>query len=1279
VPDGGADRLVPYVPTLVEDWLRDRPEQRHQELDCTLVFADVSGFTRMTELLGSRGKIGAEEMADLINATFAALLDAAYDYGAGLIKWGGDAAALLFDGPGHVLRACRGAWEMQRAMRRVGSLRTSRGPVRLRMSVGVHSGPADFFLVGGTDHRELIMTGPATTVLARMEQVAGPGQIVVSDATADALARAGERRPSTSIESGWLLSRAPHAELRPARREAIVEPGLDIGVALCRALREHIIDGGNDSEHREATIAFIKFSGVDERLAAGAADGVREALEELIGGVQADLDQHGVTFLASDLAPDGGKLILGAGIPKRLGHDLDRMIASVRAVLNRRGPLPLSAGITVGRVFVGDFGPSYRRTYSAMGDTINLAARLMAHAAPGELLGTKAVVDAASGRVPAFARPPFAAKGKRVPVTPFAIGGPGRSVGPVAPGAGPGDTAEPMVGREAELETLLELAAAAAGGAGNAVEIVGEPGLGKSRLLIEFGERASADMLWVDGDVYSATQPYAPFERLLRRRWGIADDDPAAARALRGGLEAAARTRAAHLLPWLPLIGVVAGLELPATSEVEQTEATVRKARLEELTSELLGAILYGPSILVFNDVHLMDSSSCDLIDRLARDASTRPWMVVASRRPDSPSPLRTARATRIELDPLSLAAAAELLHRATATAPLPAHRLAALAERAAGNPLFLRELVAQLAAGGSPDSLPSSVEAAIGARIDRLASADRRVLRCASVLGLDVDNSLLGEILHPAVQVRERATAQPLRLEALSEFLDPIASGRWRFNHQLVREVAYDGLPYRQRAELHARTASAIEQRAGGRPELHADLLSVHLFAGGQFEGAWRHARIAAEHARARYANQQAAESYRRALAAAAHVPDLPSTELGAVDAALGEICIELGELDAADAALRRALRRVGGDPIASARLELQVGYLRDIAGRHDVALRWVERAERSLGDLDGPEVRQIRGQLDVRRARIDYRRGRHADGQAYAAGAADLARGAGDRHTLAMALEYSDLCAVELGRPAGPAAEQALAIYEELGEVGAEARVRNTLGMLAYHRGDWPEALGQYEASEQAYGRAGTRWDAATPIANAAEIFVDQGRLDEAEAAIARAMSIWRGAGAASEVAFGESQLGRIAARRGRFVEATALLGSARDHFLAVGELTEVVVVDALLAECSLLSGEHDQALALAASALAQADTLGGAAAVPLLHRVRGAGLLALGMRLGAEESLRAALAAARRREAGHEVAFALIALLDAGFQSDADEGAGWARELDSRAARLGLLSAA
>lgn len=316
------------------------------------------------------------------------------------------------------------------------------------------------------------------------------------------------------------------------------------------------------------------------------------------------------------------------------------------------------------------------------------------------------------------------------------------------------------------------------------------------------------------------------------------------------------------------------------------------------------------------------------------------------------------------------------------------------------------------------------------------------------------------------------------------------------------------------------------------------------------------------------------------------------------------------------------------------------------------------------------------IRGQLAVRRARNCYRRGRHADALVFAGRAMKLARRDNDRRTLAEALEYADLCSVELGLTVGEGAQQALAIYEELGDLGAEARVRNTLGMLAYHQGAWPAAIEHYAAAERAYERCGRLWDGAISIANRAEILADQGRLEEARAALERATLIWRGVDASAEIAFGDYELGRIAARQGDTVEATRRFDAARDYFRAVGEQSEVVVVDALTAECLWLSGNHAAALALADETLARARALSGVPSVtPLLQRVRGAALLASGHRGDAERALRNGLEAARERDAAHEVVFTLTALLDGAMAADAAEERAWREEAARWAGDLGL----
>ena len=156
---GVSTPLLPYVPRLLGRWAPTGDDPRHMRVNGTVAFVDISGFTRLTERLARKGKVGAEEMSDILSATFAGLLGEVRDDGADLIKWGGDAVLLLFQGEEHAHRAARAAQRMRAKLRVIVRLPTTSGTVVLLMSVGVHSGDFDFFLLGAPDvHRELLIS-----------------------------------------------------------------------------------------------------------------------------------------------------------------------------------------------------------------------------------------------------------------------------------------------------------------------------------------------------------------------------------------------------------------------------------------------------------------------------------------------------------------------------------------------------------------------------------------------------------------------------------------------------------------------------------------------------------------------------------------------------------------------------------------------------------------------------------------------------------------------------------------------------------------------------------------------------------------------------------------------------------------------------------------------------------------------------------------------------------------------------------------------------------------
>jgi class 3 adenylate cyclase len=557
-----SESLRGYVPRLLIDWLRETPQERWRVVEGTLVFADISGFTGMTERLARRGKVGAEEISDLLSGCLAPIITVAARHGGDLLKWGGDAVLLLFDGPGDAARACRAAAMMRQALRDVGVLRSSAGAVRVRISVGIHTGV--FCLVlSDHSHTELLICGRDVSRTILMQQAANVGEILVSDDTARALAPGMVGEPHAG---GRRLRRVPDAP----QADPPLPPlgGVDLTRCLSRPVREHLLEDPDSAEHRRITAAFIEFAGTDQLFATAGAPGAQAALDQLVVTTQSACDAEQVTFLETDIGNDAGKIMLISGAPACHGDNEERMLRCVRRILDADQPLALRAGVNAGAVFAGGFGLPERRTFSVKGDAVNLAARLMSRAGPGQMLATSEVVNRSAQRFELIALAPFSVKGKSRPVEASVVGAP---IAAVRHDARNG----PMVGRERELATLRGALGAARSGHGRLVEIVGEPGIGKSRLVQELvTDAADAWVVTVACERYESAIPYAALRRLVRTAAGIADDaDSDEATTMLWNAVPASGT------PWMPLIGVAAGVvirRLPRSSSGSESNGSNR-------------------------------------------------------------------------------------------------------------------------------------------------------------------------------------------------------------------------------------------------------------------------------------------------------------------------------------------------------------------------------------------------------------------------------------------------------------------------------------------------------------------------------------------------------------------------------------------------------------------------------------------------------------------------------------------------------------------------------
>jgi tetratricopeptide (TPR) repeat protein len=779
-------------------------------------------------------------------------------------------------------------------------------------------------------------------------------------------------------------------------------------------------------------------------------------------------------------------------------------------------------------------------------------------------------------------------------------------------------------------------------GFGTMLEIVGEAGVGKSRLLQEF--RANAEGLTRLGarcDEYESSTPYFVFRSLLRPLVGDLGESAADATRALGAL---VDRVAPGLRPWLPLLAMPLDVEVEPTQEVQDLQPAFRRARLHGAVEELLKALLPEPTVILIEDVHWIDEASGDLLRHLGATNMTRPWAICCTRRPGDEGFVAAngtppVAAMTLLLEPLRDEEAAALV-RSTAGERLDDDEVATIVRRAGGNPLFLQELVSTAGREGT-EELPDSVDAVVSTRIDRLAPGDRTLLRWASVLGLLFD----GDVIQDVLDRDPIAAPESEAWDRLREFVerDPYVAGGYRFRHSLIRDAAYEGLPYRRRRELHQRVGEVYERRHAGAVDEVAELLSLHFSLARDAPRTWEYSLLAGRRAKDKFANVEAAEFYRRALGVAAEA-EVAEADRAHAWRALADVSTLAGRLDDAKAALAQA--RAFAPAAEQAKLMLDEGLLREEQGSYSEALRWYTRGEKALADV--PADRRERMAVELRRARAQarFRQGRYDEALELAADVIERAAALGDLPNLAHAYYLSHVIHTLRGSDERHAFRGlALPIFEEVGDLVGQASVLNNLGIEAYYAGRWDEARDLYERSRALRERIGDVINVATTTNNVAEIESDQGRFDDAEARFREALRIADSAGHKLIGAVARGNLGRLAARTGRFAEADELLAEALGTLQEIGAEPFVLELLARRAELSVLRGDAAaDTLRLVEEALDRPDLTPPVHA--LLERVRGAALRGRDAEQ-AGASLRRALEIAEAAQVEYEAGLARRAL--------------------------------
>lgn len=1181
--------LDPFGPRLGHEWAASPNAPRWQVREGTLGFFDVSGYTRLTERLARLGADGAEAITDIANALFVGLISAALSYGGDVLQFSGDAILVYFDGADHAARACLAASGMQRFIRDHGAITTDIGRVRLRMSVGLHSGPIMFALLGHDQLAVLALGEHASAALAA-EKEANAGEVLLTGSTA------------ARVDPGWVRSsREGMFRLGPVHS---VDPGLpdrehlrpDVAPAIASAfvplpLRALLAERGLPGEHRQLSLAFIGTRGLDELLLRSGPDELTARLQALTRSLEHVQAEYGLAWTGTDALPGGADFLLVAGTPVGHEDDEDRILLACRELLAEDFGLHLAVGVNRGRNFTGDVGHPWRRTYSISGDATNLAARIMARAESDQLLVHAPLMDRVRGVPTAREQEPFVAKGKRLPVRTVQLDD-------LRPGGDHTSQALPeLLGRTDEVDTLRSVLSRALTGEGAAVEIVGPAGLGKSRLLQTLRQLGDGTRwMQVGGEPYARTRALLPVRRLLRSLIGVADDADAVV--VVHALEREVRDRAPELRAWLPLLATVVGVTMAPSPETARLHPDYVAERRDAVTSAFILAFATAPLVLAFEDLHWFDDASLSIVTHLARATAGSCLLVVGTRRPEGGALADVEALVTVELDPLDDRSSTRVLLEAAGSVTLPEHLLRDLVARAAGNPMFLRELAASAAHGNSV-TVPERIERVVAARIDALDHRDRIQLREASVAGHHVELSFLARALGAA----ELADPRSWRgTDGLAEVRD----GTLHFRHDLVRAAAYEGLAHVRRRAVHAQLAETLADgvRSPDTAAELAPLLALHWSEAHAWGDAWTWGLRAVETATDRAAPVEAYALARRTLAAARRLPDLGEVAVGSLYETAGDLANRIGLLDDAHQAYGRARAHLRQSALAEARLARKRGDVAEKEGRYPQSLRWHRRGLTLVaGVLESREQREIYVDLRLSYAGTLHQQARNAASRALTLEVLPDAERLGGAVLAQAYLQLATTTAFLDSHDGEPYASRATEIIGSLGDDLRLACLHLNLGVAAVDANDFSAGLARYPQAEAAFARCGDAVGAALALHNRGELLGLLGCAGAVQC-FTDALRQFRACGYRVGELIALSGLGRAAAFDGDVSVALEHLTTARSGFVAIGHRAFEIDTDLRLAELQLLTGDVDAADTMLASAGPRIDGLERRGFFPVWH---------------------------------------------------------------------------
>ena len=943
--------LLPYIPSLVLSHIAassDFPKEPTTEnFTAAAVFADISGFTSLTEKLAARGPQGVEALSRILNDYFGRLTDQIIRYNGDIVNFAGDSLLAIWkidtlrqeETFFQIVIEC--AQCLQREVRDFDSGMEA----KLSMRIGVGFGDARAYYLGGFKNRwEFLLTGSAIEQAYAAEKAASPGDIILSQTIWEFVKNIpGIQRSADQLRLVDIpLTTTP----APARLPDLAE-GSEVSLHgfISPAIQTWLAAEQIEwlAELRRVTTLFINLGNFNSSTDLDHATRVIHAIQEVINHFEGNLSEIGMD-------EKGASPLVTFGVHP-LAHEDDplRGVMAAQEISRRLTELaqPHSIGITTGRVFCGVIGGASRREYAILGDVVNTAARFMQAAGSGKYLNPilcdSATQQSASSKLRFSSLEPIQLKGKSEAVSVFHP-----LVDSVESKQTHHDTS--FVGRSSEKQILRDaLSQTCNEGLARVVILEGEAGIGKSRLMEYLQEKAveaGSVFFACMGDAVEKNTSYFSWRNTFRQLFGVevTRDMNERREKILAQLSGKWQERASLLNPIL-------GVDFEEPYFVSEMSGEVRAENLRALFVDLLQKAAKDSTVVItFEDAHWQDSASWALALEVSR--LVKPLLMVIATRPlDEPPPahyqslLAQKDALRVALGPLAPDEALQLVKQRLHVQELPEDMASLIRSKAEGNPFFSEELAYSLRDSGlieiSGDvcrivpgvdlkafSFPDTVQGIVTSRIDRLKPQEQLCIKVASVIGRIFTYQVLNEI-HPIQNDRQYLMNYLKELEKLEltplETVNPELT--YIFKHAITQDVAYNLMLFGQRQELHKVIAAWYENKFVNDLTSFYPALAHHWRFSGNLEKAKYYLEAAAQQALDNFANREAVDFLNQIFKIDEQFPTTDMFRKASWYRKLGQAHKGLGNMETSSSHLKDALYSMGY-PVPSN----QVGWALDM-----------------------------------------------------------------------------------------------------------------------------------------------------------------------------------------------------------------------------------------------------------------------------------------------------------------------------------------------------------